>query len=152
VSQAGEAGEGGAAPMGMAGAGDMGGMGGDPNGEAGQAGAAPVATFEENCATVCAAQAALDCSLAANCVSDCTGHLDPDFGTDVPDEYRAMIACQAQKLTAANYLCVDQGPPANQKLPFAAAATACEASICKYTCDDMSGLIDTAAHDRCCPP
>lgn len=144
----GVAGAAGATEMAGAGGDSAGGSGGDSTGAGGEGGAPSPPTVAESCATICAAESGLSCALASGtCITQCTG-----LATDslAPDDYPAMVACQALHLTATNYECSDQNagsPPLNIQ-PSPKAGTACEAQICKWTCAD--GLfIDANAYARC---
>ncbi|MEO8904449.1 MAG: hypothetical protein ABI488_18910 [Polyangiaceae bacterium] len=104
-------------------------------GEAGNGGQGSVSstTLAQDCATVCGGQAALSCHYDM-CEATCLGIFDPQLGTMVPDEYTAMIKCQAATLTASNYECSTQANTMVQPSPKA--GTSCETLICKFTCDD----------------
>src|SRR4029079_18301798 len=126
------------------------GSGGDMTGQGGEAGAASVPTLAENCASVCSDQAAPSCVPSA-CASDCvaTGS-DPTFGTDAPDQYAAMLACEAQHLTASDYVCSSgNGGPV---IPIPKPNTACKTQICAWACADMTGAVDPGLLGSCtCP-
>ncbi|MEO7036043.1 MAG: hypothetical protein ABI548_19045 [Polyangiaceae bacterium] len=127
------------------------GMPGMTEGGAGEAGSggqgsASSTTLAQDCATVCGAQTGLTCSYGDTCVLSCLGVVDPQAGTAVPDEYTAMIKCQAATLTAANYGCSTQ--MSNMVQPSPKAGTGCETLICKYTCDDGT-LVDDNIVARC---
>lgn len=117
-------------------------------GEAGSGGQGSVSstTLAQDCATVCDAQAGLACSFGNQCVAGCLGIADPQVGTTVPDEYTAMIKCQAAALTATNYECSTQSNTMVQPSPKA--ATSCETLICKFTCDDAM-YVDENIYARC---
>jgi len=136
---------GGDAAAGMGGAGpiDLGGAGGEV--AQGGEGGASAPTLADNCATVCGDQTSLSCTYGTSCVSGCTGIADPG-ATAFPDEYAAMIACQATQLTAAQYECSTQSTSLVQPSPKA--STACETLICKWTCDDGT-FGDENAFARC---
>jgi len=147
-SGSGNAGEGGAVEIaGAAGesAGGSGGSAGDSSegGAGGEAGSASVPTLAENCATVCAAQAGLAaCTFGDDCVPGCLA-LAAD--TSAKDEYTAMIACEAEHLTANQYVCSDQGLT---EQPAPVPGTDCETLICSWTCEDAT-FVDVNIYDRC---
>ena len=89
-----------------------------------------------------------------NCVSSCVGAGQPDVGTDAPNEYAAMIACQAAQLTSANYICSDQPLP-DDDVPGPAVNTACDAAICAWSClDNLYSFLDQNMRTHCassCP-
>ena len=143
----GSAGEGGASEVAGAGgdsAGGAGGAGGEPSeaGAGGEGGAAPALTLAEACTAVCNATSPLACANNTTCVDECTGVF---AATLYPDDYATMIACQASKLTAGDYVCADQG---GLDVAFPKAATSCETAICKWTCADQT-YGDINAFDRC---
>jgi hypothetical protein len=157
----GSAGKGGTSAGGNAAAGTgdaLGGEGGVAGGSIGLGGAggevaqggeggASAPTLADNCATACGDQTALSCSFGSACVAGCIGNGGPPDGTPFPEEYAAMMACQAKQLTAAQYYCStpSMGGPAQ---PAPAAGTACETLICKWTCDDAN-LVDENVYARC---
>jgi hypothetical protein len=141
-----------------AGGDSSGGMGGDSSGAGagGEAGGAnpPTPTVAESCATICAAEAGLNCALASiTCIEQCNNLAT---GTLAPDEYPPMVQCEALHLTASNYECSDQNaglpPPAPPNpQPAPKAGTQCETLICKWTCAD-GALVDPNVYARCnCP-
>ncbi|HEX7451528.1 MAG TPA: hypothetical protein VF294_04555 [Polyangiaceae bacterium] len=139
-------GEGGAI-FGTGGLVDQGGAGGELA-QGGEGGApTPTPTLADNCATICGDQTGLSCNYGSACVQGCMGTADPDLGTAFPDEYIAMIACQAKQLTAIQYECSTQMN--TQVQPAPKAGTACEALICKFTCDDAM-YVDDNIVARCC--
>jgi hypothetical protein len=142
------AGEGGAI-FGAGGSVDQGGAGGElaQAGEGGASAPTPTPTLADNCATICGDQTGLSCNYGSACVQGCTGITDPDVGTAFPEEYIAMIACQAKQLTALQYECSTQMN--TQVQPAPKAGTACEALICKWTCDDGM-YVDDNTVARCC--
>ena len=148
-----EGGEGGEAPIGSGGAaeagtgagGSGGEAGGEPTGEGGEAGGASVPTHAENCATVCTTENNGSTCPMADCVNNCTGAVAG--GTQYPEEYEAMIACEAQKLVTADYECSDNGPPIGT-VPAPKNGTACQTEICKWTCDDAT-IVDVNVYTWC---
>jgi hypothetical protein len=145
----GNAGEGGAPVAGAggdsAGGDSAGGSAGESSqaGAGGEAGSASVPTLAENCATVCEAQAGLTaCTFGNTCVPGCVG-LAGD--TEAKSEYTAMIACEAEHLTANQYVCSDQGP---ESWPAPVPGTECETAICAWTCADQT-FVDVNIYERC---
>ncbi|HEY5377655.1 MAG TPA: hypothetical protein VIK01_28440, partial [Polyangiaceae bacterium] len=112
----------------------------------GAAGAASAPTLAENCATICAAQTGLTCTFGDPCVAGCIGTADPDTGTSDVPKYEAMIACEAQHLTASDYECHDQGPSI---WPGPKANTACKDAICAWTLADQYGAADVVVAGDC---
>jgi hypothetical protein len=101
-----------------------------------------VLTLAQACAITCADQTALACTFGSSCVDTCTGN---EGMTSFPDEYDAMVACEATHLTAPNYECSDQGGPI---WPAPKDGTTCENMICQWTCDDGT-ICDANIYARC---
>jgi hypothetical protein len=135
-----------------AGAGGLAGAAGE-SGAAGEAGAAGATgetaaqMVDDDCTTICGDQTALSCTFGSDCVASCTGIFDPDTGTMFPDEYLAMVACEAQNLASTDYYCSDQDG-AGPTEPAPNPSTSCESEICAWTCDDGT-FVDGSVFHRC---
>jgi hypothetical protein len=174
TTEAGFTGEGGAAgarpaTAGEAGQGQGGGTGHPPQGggagqemtpaagQGGQGGARM--TLEQACAIQCEAQKDLTVSTAGAggagdscydaelCEFFCTEPITgTDWPTSCPDEYVAMVECEAQ-LKPDEWYCSDLGDEVY--VPGPTAGTACEQEICAWTCCDQSVFTLPDVVERC---
>jgi hypothetical protein len=136
-----EGGMGGAAP-GAAGSGAT--AGEAEGGSGGEAGGGAVAlTLAQACTVMCSDQTSLSCTFGSSCMDTCTGN---EGMTPFPEEYDAMVGCEAQHLTPSNYECSNQG--GTNIWPAPKVGTTCETLICKWTCDDAT-ICDANIYDRC---
>lgn len=134
-SGAGTAGTGGTAGTSGTGQGGEGGIdAGGQGGAGGEGGGASAATIEESCAAVCADQASVSCGFGTDCESEC---MNVANATQFPTEYLAMMTCQAENVTTADY---ENYCPADPASPILAPVegTACEDEICAWTCPDYT--------------
>ncbi len=124
--------------------GGMGGEGGEPMGGMGGEGGSGGDPLAEACATICADQVALSCTLGSACETSCVG-----LATDTlaPTEYLDMINCQAQNLGASDYECVNQ--TINDMDMIAPLGNgACETEVCAWTCYDAT-FVEENTYGRC---
>jgi hypothetical protein len=106
-----------------------GGVGGDNGGAGGDGGAGGSAkTIAQVCQSICAAQAGLACAKTA-CQAECQV-LGTESGT--PDDYEAMIRCEASKISSAGYYCADEGAI---DVPAPLENSGCKTEVCAWTCN-----------------
>ncbi|HYQ41377.1 MAG TPA: hypothetical protein VER11_05410 [Polyangiaceae bacterium] len=168
------AGESGSGSGGVSNGGDSG-AGGDQNvagdtgvsgagGDGGAGGAASALTLSEACTAACVpAHNVTSCSTTVEvCIASCTSYNDDwvvaagvegDAAKSLNDDYLAAISCAAQHLPSASDYACNSGPTVNAWSPVA--ASACEAALCKWTCNDTANSVaaaDEGVHTRCnCP-
>jgi hypothetical protein len=101
---------------------------------AGMGGAAEVESVADACAKTCTDKAGITCSTdetESDCVSECmTAATDP---SGVPAEFQAVIRCEAQNLSTANYVCDDQG--GGPQIISPVSGSACQTVLCTWECD-----------------
>lgn len=140
---AGTGGNGGTAPVG-----GQGGEGGEAVGGAGGEGGGTGSnlTIAQACAASCQDQTALACDNA--CTASCIG-LNGD--TSAPDEYLALIRCQATQLGPNDYVCREQPSfPNAPDMPGLDWNGPCETELCAWTCLDGTFVDeDTFGHCGC---
>ncbi len=133
------AGNGGTAPVG-----GQGGEGGDAPGGAGGEGGGSTLTIPQACAATCQDQSGLACD--NQCTASCIG-LSTD--TLAPDEYAALIRCQAAELGPSDYICREQ--PSFPSAPDMAGLDwngPCETELCAWTCLDGT-FVDEETFGHC---
>lgn len=133
----GTAGSGGTAGTAGSDVGGQGGEGGDAMGGAGgEGGGSGTLTLEQACAAVCQDQSGLGC-YANTCADDCVFAAGD---TDAPDEFAALVQCEAAQLGSGDYECYNQPSfPAAPPVPGASYQTPCQTELCAFTCTDTIG-------------
>ncbi len=149
----GGAGAGGMGAMGGEDQGGMGGMGG-MGGEGGAGGAFVDLTLEQACIRACnkaASSTETTSCQDSNCVTTCKGYTTTPTNAALEKEYLDAISCVAQRVPSTKYVCAEASSFMN--LWSVAAATPCEALLCKWTLDDVAmadGSGDLNVYNRCC--
>src|SRR5262245_12732898 len=127
--------------------GEAGSASGGTTSEGGAGGAGGGASeLAELCEKTCADQAPLACAFKDDaCATSCNA-LPQDL--EAPNQYLAMLRCQAENLGPADYTCLAMDPdPVIWPAPVA--DTSCEPQICAWYCRESTLWGNSAVYYRC---